>query len=53
MTTGTVVKKGQPLMEIYSPAISSAAAEYIATIGSPVTARVEQYGRGARQRLKN
>jgi Cu(I)/Ag(I) efflux system membrane fusion protein len=53
VTTGTVVKKGQPLMEIYSPAISSAAAEYIATIGSPMTARVEQYGRGARQRLKN
>lgn len=53
VTTGTAVKKGQPLMEIYSPAISSAAAEYIATIGSPVTSRVEQYGRGARQRLKN
>jgi membrane fusion protein, copper/silver efflux system len=53
VTTGAVVKKGQPLMEIYSPAISSAAAEYIATIGSPATARVEQYGRGSRQRLKN
>jgi Cu(I)/Ag(I) efflux system membrane fusion protein len=53
VTTGTAVKKGQPLMEIYSPAISSAAAEYIATIGSPATARVEQYGRGSRQRLKN
>jgi Cu(I)/Ag(I) efflux system membrane fusion protein len=53
VTTGTGVKKGQPLMEVYSPAISSAAAEYIATIGSPATARVEQYGRGSRQRLKN
>lgn len=53
VTTGTAVKKGQPLMEIYSPAISSAAAEYIATIGSPATARIEQYGRGSRQRLKN
>ena len=53
VTTGTAVKKGQPLMEIYSPAIASAAAEYIATIGSPTTARVEQYGRGSRQRLKN
>ncbi len=53
VTTGTAVKKGQPLMEIYSPVISSAAAEYIATIGSPATARVEQYGRGSRQRLKN
>jgi len=53
VTTGTAVKKGQPLMEIYSPAIASAAAEYIATISSPATARVEQYGRGSRQRLKN
>jgi Cu(I)/Ag(I) efflux system membrane fusion protein len=53
VTTGSSVKKGQPLMEIYSPAISSAAAEFVATIGSPVTARVEQYGRGSRQRLKN
>ena len=53
VTTGTAVKKGQPLMEIYSPAIASAAAEYVATIGSPATARVEQYGRGSRQRLKN
>jgi Cu(I)/Ag(I) efflux system membrane fusion protein len=53
VTTGSSVKKGQPLMEIYSPAISSAAAEYVATIGSPATARVEQYGRGSRQRLKN
>ena len=31
VTTGAHVVKGQPLMEIYSPAISSAAAEYIAT----------------------
>lgn len=53
VTTGSAVKKGQPLMETYSPAISSAAAEYIATIGSPTTSRVEQYGRGSRQRLKN
>jgi membrane fusion protein, copper/silver efflux system len=53
VTTGTAVKKGQPLMDIYSPAIASAAAEYVATIGSPATARVEQYGRGSRQRLKN
>ena len=53
VTTGTAVKKGQPLMETYSPAISSAAAEYIATIGSPTTSRIEQYGRGSRQRLKN
>jgi membrane fusion protein, copper/silver efflux system len=53
VTTGTAVKRGQPLMDIYSPAIASAAAEYVATIGSPATARIEQYGRGSRQRLKN
>lgn len=53
VTTGTKVKKGQPLMEIYSPAIASAAAEYIATITSKVTAGENQYGRGARQRVMN
>src|SRR4030088_1599333 len=37
VTTGTRVSKGQPLMEIYSPSISSAAAEYIATINSKTT----------------
>ena len=37
VTTGTRVTKGQPLMEIYSPAISSAAAEYISTINSKTT----------------
>ncbi len=31
VTTGTKVRSGQPLMDIYSPAISSAAAEYVAT----------------------
>lgn len=53
VTTGIFVKKGQPLMEIYSPAVASAAAEYITTMTSPTTGRVEQYGRGSRQRLKN
>ena len=37
VTTGAHVVKGQPLMEIYSPAISSAAAEYISTINSKTT----------------
>ena len=40
-------------MEIYSPAISSAAAEYLATITSKTTAGDEPYGRGSRQRLMN
>jgi Cu(I)/Ag(I) efflux system membrane fusion protein len=53
VTTGTKVRKGQPLMDIYSPAISSAAAEYVATISSKVTGGEGPYGRGARQRIMN
>lgn len=53
VTTGTRVSKGQPLMEIYSPSISSAAAEYIATINSKSVGSVGAYGRGSRQRLMN
>ena len=53
VTTGTQVKKGQLLMEVYSPAVASAAAEYIATINSPTIGGVERYGRGSRQRLMN
>ena len=53
VTTGTHVVKGQPLMEIYSPAVSSAAAEYISTINSKTIAGDGPYGRGSRQRLMN
>ncbi len=53
VTTGSRVTKGQPLMEIYSPLISSAAAEYIATINSKTTGGSIIYGRGSRQRLQN
>ncbi|MDA9491477.1 efflux RND transporter periplasmic adaptor subunit [Bradyrhizobium sp. CCBAU 11361] len=53
VTTGSRVTRGQPLMEIYSPAVSSAAAEYLATITSKATAGIEPYGRGSRQRLVN
>jgi membrane fusion protein, copper/silver efflux system len=53
VTTGTKVKKGQPLMDIYSPAISSAAAEYVATITSKATGGDAPYGRGSRQRVMN
>jgi Cu(I)/Ag(I) efflux system membrane fusion protein len=53
VTTGTRVKAGQPLMEIYSSAIASAAAEYLATINSKTTGGNELYGRGSRQRLTN
>lgn len=53
VTTGSRVDKGQPLMEIYSPSISSAAAEYIATIGLKAAGGAGPYGRGSRQRLMN
>jgi Cu(I)/Ag(I) efflux system membrane fusion protein len=53
ITTGSRVAAGQPLMEIYSSAVASAAAEYLATINSRATGGVELYGRGSRQRLMN
>jgi len=53
VTTGSVVKAGQPLMQIYSPLIASAAAEYLSTINSKTTAGIASFGRGSRQRLVN
>ena len=53
VTTGSHVVKGQSLMEVYSPAVSSAAAEYLATITSKTTSGDGSYGRGSRQRLMN
>jgi Cu(I)/Ag(I) efflux system membrane fusion protein len=53
VTTGSHVVKGQSLMEVYSPAVSSAAAEYLATITSRTTNGDGSYGRGSRQRLIN
>jgi len=53
ITVGTHVIKGEPLMEVYSPAISSASAEYVSTIASSSTARNQSYGNGSRQRLIN
>jgi Cu(I)/Ag(I) efflux system membrane fusion protein len=53
VTTGARVTRGEPLMEIYSSAVASASAEFIATINSKVADGVQQYGRGSRQRLMN
>jgi Cu(I)/Ag(I) efflux system membrane fusion protein len=53
VTTGSHVVKGQPLMEVYSPSIASAAAEYLTTITSKTTGGDAAYGRGSRQRLIN
>ncbi|QDM16654.1 efflux RND transporter periplasmic adaptor subunit [Tardiphaga sp. vice352] len=53
VTTGTRVRKGQPLMDIYSPAVASAAAEYVATLRLKTPAGEAGYGRGSRLRLIN
>lgn len=53
VTTGSRVRKGQHLMDIYSPAVSSAAAEYVATITSRATATEGTFSRGSRQRVEN
>lgn len=53
VTTGSRVVNGQSLLEIYSPSVSSAAAEYLTTITSKTTSGDVLYGRGARQRLVN
>jgi Cu(I)/Ag(I) efflux system membrane fusion protein len=54
VTTGSHVVKGQSLMDVYSPAVSSAAAEYLATVTSKTTSGGDgSYGRGSRQRLIN
>ncbi|ABD90180.1 efflux RND transporter periplasmic adaptor subunit [Rhodopseudomonas palustris] len=53
VTTGSKVAKGEPLMQVYSPTVSSAAAEYVATINSKTVGGVATYGRGSRQRLVN
>lgn len=46
---GNYVRKGQPLMRVYGPDLSNAAAEYVAVLNSRAAARVE----GAKRRLVN
>ncbi|MGP9812442.1 efflux RND transporter periplasmic adaptor subunit [Rhodopseudomonas sp. NSM] len=53
VTTGSRVARGQPLMEVYSAAISAAAAEYMATVNSKTVGGVAAFGHGSRQRLVN
>ena len=50
VTTGQHVRKGQPLMKIYSPALSSASAEYLSALNAGTTG---QPLKGARRRLEN
>jgi membrane fusion protein, copper/silver efflux system len=50
VTTGDHVRKGQPLLNVYSPALSSAAAEYLSAINAGATGKELK---GARRRLEN
>ena len=50
VTTGDHVHKGQPLMNVYSSALSSAAAEYLSAINAGATGKDLK---GARRRLEN
>jgi Cu(I)/Ag(I) efflux system membrane fusion protein len=50
VTTGDHVRKGQPLLNVYSPALSSAAAEYLSAFNAGSTGKDLK---GARRRLEN
>lgn len=54
VTTGQHVRKGQPLMRVYSPALASAAAEYVSVHGAKAGSGITSQGiKGARRRLEN
>src|SRR5712664_2156492 len=54
VTTGTHVHKGQRLMRIYGPSLSSAAAEYLSALNARPDAGIgNQALNGARRRLEN
>jgi len=54
VTTGTHVHKGQPLMRIYGPNLSSAAAEYLSALNARPDAGINNQAlKGARRRLEN
>ncbi len=54
VTTGTHVHKGEPLMRIYGPNLSSAAAEYLAALNARADTGIgNQALKGARRRLEN
>jgi Cu(I)/Ag(I) efflux system membrane fusion protein len=54
VTTGTHVHKGEPLMRIYGPSLSSAAAEYLSALNARPDAGISNQAlKGARRRLEN
>jgi Cu(I)/Ag(I) efflux system membrane fusion protein len=50
VTTGAEVRKGQPLLTLYSPLIATAAADYLASLTMPANTFAQS---GSRQRLVN
>ncbi len=54
VTTGSHVHKGQRLMRIYGPSLSSAAAEYLSALNARANAGISTEAlKGARRRLEN
>lgn len=54
VTTGSHVRKGQPLMRVYGPNLSSAAAEYLSALDARTDVGINgQALKGARRRLEN
>jgi Cu(I)/Ag(I) efflux system membrane fusion protein len=54
VTTGQHVHKGQRLMQVYSPALASAAAEYVSVFGAKPGSGITSQGiKGAKRRLEN
>lgn len=52
ITTGSKVRKGEPLMRVYSATLSAAAAQYVTDLGLRNVGSLP-LNRGARQRLEN
>ncbi len=52
VTTGERVRKGQPLMRLYSPEIAAAAAQYLSVVSQP-SGSGPILAEGARRRLEN
>jgi membrane fusion protein, copper/silver efflux system len=52
VTTGDRVRAGQPLMRVYSPEISAAAAQYLSVVAGPAGS-TQILSDGARRRLEN
>jgi membrane fusion protein, copper/silver efflux system len=52
VTTGDRVRAGQPLMRVYSPEISAAAAQYLSVVAGPAGS-TQLLSDGARRRLEN